>query len=368
MRIAFISHTAAGGTFRVGSHHLSREMSRRGHEVIHISTPVSLLHALRASTDPDVKARLQTAHAAYRDRDRVLQAVPRSLVPIRRAPRWLLKVEAGRQQRTLGAYAHSLDVVYLDQPLMVDLALRLAPRTLVYRPTDAHFDPRSRAAELIALEHSAGIAATSDKTLETVISGTPWSGPSTTIENGVEFDHFYRPVNVANTRGRVVYLGALDHRFDWELLRALASAHPNVQFDIAGPARSFTADSLPANVTLAGPVPYDSAGEWMSGAAVGLLPLSPDPGNAGRSPMKYYEYLASGLSVLATRVPALSARDSPNVWLYSDLADAIRQLPIALNASASDRAAGQRTAEEYSWATRAASLEAFTSTLPGARA
>jgi teichuronic acid biosynthesis glycosyltransferase TuaH len=44
-QVVFISHTHAGGIFRVGSHHLARELSIRGYDVAHVSTPFSTAHA-----------------------------------------------------------------------------------------------------------------------------------------------------------------------------------------------------------------------------------------------------------------------------------------------------------------------------------
>ena len=38
-RVVFLSHTEAGGVFRVGSHHLARELSRAGVEVHHVPPP-----------------------------------------------------------------------------------------------------------------------------------------------------------------------------------------------------------------------------------------------------------------------------------------------------------------------------------------
>ncbi len=47
-----------------------------------------------------------------------------------------------------------------------------------------------------------------------------------------------------------------------------------------------------------------------------MLPLSEHPTNAGRSPMKLYEYLAAGLRVVARRTPALAAVPLADVALY----------------------------------------------------
>ena len=55
---------------------------------------------------------------------------------------------------------------------------------------------------------------------------------------------------------------------------------------------------------------------------VGLLPLSDDPANDGRSPMKLYEYLAAGLNVLCRSTTALAASAIGDVHCYADGASA----------------------------------------------
>jgi hypothetical protein len=97
-----------------------------------------------------------------------------------------------------------------------------------------------------------------------------------------------------------VYVGALDRRFDWPTVAGLARSAPTVRIDIFGPAAS-RPPSLPANVFLPGPVDYTDLPRTLARYRVGLLPLSDEETNIGRSPMKLYEYLASGLNVLTRR-------------------------------------------------------------------
>ena len=57
MKIAFLSHTAMGGNFVVGSHHLAAALAAHGHEVQHVSAPVTPAHMF-ALGDGFVRARL----------------------------------------------------------------------------------------------------------------------------------------------------------------------------------------------------------------------------------------------------------------------------------------------------------------------
>jgi glycosyltransferase involved in cell wall biosynthesis len=142
----------------------------------------------------------------------------------------------------------------------------------------------------------------------------------TLVENGVEFDHFARPMPPPPeyaTLGprRVVYSGAIDFRFDGDLVLALARARPDVEFVLigAGDGLSSRAAAGLANVHRLGTRPYDALPAYLQHASIALLPLNNHPANAGRSPMKFYEYAAAGLPILASRARELERRAEPFV-------------------------------------------------------
>lgn len=365
MKLVFLSHTAPSGVFRVGSHHLARELAAVGHSVAHIATPVSLAHFAKAMRSGDTRARLRFARHPRRDADGVWQFVPVVPAPLGSIPTAVNELQliatAGGRRRRLREF-RSADVVFLDQPLLGSIVNDFPGATIVYRPTDAHHDPIVRTAEIRLLARAHAISAASASTLEQVTDGTEWSGPSTVIENGVDYEHF-APTSARVERSGVVYLGALDARFDWELLAALARALPHVPFTIAGP-RPAAPPSLPANVSLIGAVTYEQAPRLLERHAVGILPLSSHPGNAGRSPMKYYEYLAAGLSVVALASDELRRRDDINVHLYTDAFSAVHAVTAALSAGHDERNAGQRAAEGMRWSDRAQRLLAFATSSP----
>lgn len=357
-RIVFLSHTPPNPHLVVGSHHLSRELARQGHAVAHAAGPVSLLHVTKLR-DAVVRGRLRVAtRRARADRDGVVQAVPLTAVPLgqvgERGQRAMLGFPSPWRAELVRSFREP-DVVFVDQPLLVEFARILRPRRLVYRPTDAHYDPAVRAAEIRLIAHADAIVATSASVLDQVTDGTGWSGPSTVLENGVDFDHFAAPAHAGTERTGFVYVGAVDRRFDWAIVRDLALALPDETFDIIGPV-SVGSPDLPANVRVVGPVPYADVPARLHRARIGLLPLSDDPGNAGRSPMKYYEYLAAGLQILARTSPALAARTAPGVVLYSETTSAI----AGARALLLDHADGVDFAREFSWSGRARQLLEFT--------
>jgi len=154
-----------------------------------------------------------------------------------------------------------------------------------------------------------------------------------------------------------VYVGALDGRFDWTQLASWAAARPQVRFVVAGPAPEPPV-ALPGNVELVGAVSYDALPALLHSARVGMLPLSDDPLNAGRSPMKLYEYLTAGLTVLARETPVIVPDADTGLITYSAAEDAVAALDRAL-AHPSPNVAGATRAAGESWQAKTDALTEF---------
>lgn len=183
----------------------------------------------------------------------------------------------------------------------------------------------------------------------------PLGVPSRVISNGVEFDRF--AAGDESERTGAVYVGALDERFQWADVSRLARAHPHVPFRLFGPVPR-EAPEVPANVELRGAIPYSQVPAQLRKARVGLLPFSERLENAGRSPMKLYEYLAAGLHVAATDTPVMRSLDGI-VETYRSPDEAIevftRLLTLPVNVE------GRSAAEAQDWSRKAAALVEFAS-------
>lgn len=343
--IVFVSHTHAQGVFRVGSHHLAREFSRLGHRVAHVSTPYSATHALlRKGSDG---RRNQALAGPTVDSDGVLQVVPRTLLPAQFSTSNYLR-------RALVRHGFAAaDYMLVDQPLMASVDLSAMAQTVVYRPTDLYVDGTAARKQRLMLSLADGVVATSDEVLRSLPA--PLRSPSTFIPNGVEAARF-SAASDANRSG-AIYVGALDDRFDWDAIRAFASAAPHAVIRLAGPVVS-AVPSLPANVEILGPVSYDAVPSLMASARIGLLPFSDAVSNRGRSPMKLYEYLASGLFVISRHTPVIGSYNLPGVFTYnapSDVVGLFQQdgLPHEPNTP------GVAAAQDQDWSAKAVELERF---------
>lgn len=356
MKIVLASHSVQGDYFRVGSHHLARELSLLGHRVAHLSTPLSLPQiARRPSVLREPRGRL--AVLGHRvDGHGTVHCVPLTVLPAR-----LVQTRRAALQQLRRSGFGDADVVVVDQPLLHPLLSGLPSATVVYRPTDVHVGGALRRAETVVLHRAHGVVATSQHVLDS-LDALAWSVPTLVLENGVQVSAF--DTGRDGGRAGLVYVGALDHRFDWDVVGAIARALPDEPVTVIGP-RPRTVPDLPPTVRLLGPVAHDLVPHHLQAARVGLLPFTLDPVNAGRSPMKYYEYRAAGLNIVGRWTPALASRPGPGVFLYQDPDRAVDAVRAALRAAFVGDARAE--AAEMDWSARARTLMAFLSDLTAVR-
>jgi glycosyltransferase involved in cell wall biosynthesis len=346
-RILFLSHSHPFGPFRVGSHHYARVLSGRGADVVHLSTPISLAHRVTGRVSRSDLAAVP--RQPRRDADGVLHVVPRTALPAQAgAPRVIRMLERAGVDT-------GFDAVLIDQPLLWDDSVRSLSHTVIYRPTDLYPTGLKHRLQQRIVEAVDGVIATSYEVLRGL---DPLRVPSLVLGNGADVGRFASQGAEEGPRSaRCVYVGALDDRFDWARVVAWAHASPDIGFVIAGP-DAHPPGPLPANIDVIGAIPYAELPALLHTARVGLLPLSANPLNEGRSPMKLYEYLAAGLAVVARETPGIRERSELGIEVYTGDGDADAALARALEHPSPNRAGGQ-AASAASWEHKTDALEAF---------
>jgi glycosyltransferase involved in cell wall biosynthesis len=112
-------------------------------------------------------------------------------------------------------------------------------------------------------------------------------------------------------------------------------------------------------VKILGPRPYSELPAYLSAMDVGLIPFQQDPVTYHADPIKAYEYLASGLPVVATDLPALRRLDHV-VRLADSTGAFLDQIQAAL-VEGRDARSDERRAEaaRHSWASRFEQVDAL---------
>ena len=133
--------------------------------------------------------------------------------------------------------------------------------------------------------------------------------------NGVEADHFAKAADPATPVAPALadvphpvigYLGSLNYWIDTHLLARIAREHPAWTLAIVGP-HDLLADLTPLeglpNVIMTGRVPYAEVPSYVKAFDVCLNPYILDGVAEHCSPLKLYEYVASGKPVVSVDMP-----------------------------------------------------------------
>lgn len=157
---------------------------------------------------------------------------------------------------------------------------------------------------------------------------------------------------------RIVFVGAIiAAKIDIPLVREMAAMRPDWSFPFVGPVGAGDPSTdvsglrdVP-NVHLLGHRPYERLPEILRAATVAIMPYHIDGEMRSVFPMKTYEYLAAGLPVVSTRLPALADVDA--VTKVTGAEEMIAAIEVAIAADdAEARARRSHDAQGFSWESR----------------
>ena len=129
---------------------------------------------------------------------------------------------------------------------------------------------------------------------------------------GVDFDHFHQAATLerpaldleAVPGPRLGYIGVIDERLDYELLRNLARANRSWSIVMVGPVVKVDPAALPdePNIAYLGAREYSALPSYARGFDACLMPFAMNAASFFINPTKTLEYLATGKPVFSTPV------------------------------------------------------------------
>ena len=243
-----------------------------------------------------------------------------SVGAVRALNRRLLRFQAGRAARRLGmsapvlwAYVPQAEVLLdvLEPALVVyhcvdDVAAQKGVDAASFRAAEERF---ARRADLVLA--SAPALAERMRTLSNRVLYAPNVADTPTFAKALEPG----PVDPAVEelpRPRLVFQGAIvATKLDVGLIADVARLRPDWSVALVGPVGAgdpggdLSALEAAPNIHLIGPRPAGDLPQVLRGVDAGLIPYAINDLTRSVFPMKVYEYLAAGLPVLATPLPAL---------------------------------------------------------------
>lgn len=322
MRVIFLSHTYIGSPFVVGSHHLSRELRNMGHEVVHVSHPVSLLHLLMG--------RAKRKKTDGMKEGGILQFSPMLLFPLKMCLRILGYRITGYMCRISRIFSwhetlnDKFDLCLIDDPSMFIYRDFIQSDCWIYRPTDNYFLMEYGAllskCEDVLLKKVDGVVATNEKVCMKTYT------PRIVVPNGFDEKHFITQSEPQSYTADFTYVGAIDYRFSIEDLVNAAEVMKDKTFYIYSPDEINI--NLP-NVFRMGAADYNAVPEILRLSKVLMMPFNCHESNLGRSPMKLFEYAGTGRPIV---MPAyIDSFGLDGVYRYSDATNFVNSLSKALS-------------------------------------
>jgi glycosyltransferase involved in cell wall biosynthesis len=352
---------------RFSKHHLAAFLAARGWRVLYVEAPLTPLGLRRGRAFvPELLRSLlpprQIGRALWTRRC----FTP---IPYHAASRFTNRLAANRLgQRLLGRVLRGdlrrlgfrAPIIIAGLPHAVDVLDALPHRGLVYHCADDYVHVRGFPTSLPELEaelcRRADLVVTTSRTL--CEERARYNAQTHWVPNGVEVDRFSRPAAPAIELARigrpvVGFVGGLSQWLDIGLLAHIARERPGWSLALIGPASVDLSrlDGL-ANVHRLGPRPYRDLPRYLAGMDVALVPFVQDSVTWHADPIKTYEYLAAGLPVVATDLPALR-RLGDVVRLATSPETFVNQIQAALNEGRDTRRAErQAEAARHSWTSR----------------
>lgn len=183
------------------------------------------------------------------------------------------------------------------------------------------------------------------------------------VKNGVDLELFkakgLRPTDLPK-QPIIGYVGSVDDRLDYDLLKAIAITYPDWALVFVGrivdEAAAEKIATLP-NVHLLGARPAAQLGNYLDAFHLGLIPFVKNDLTAGIYPLKINEYLALGLPVVSTDFADLSDF-AAHTAIAKNTSDFIRLLGKKLKKESTmeEIAARKSFAAQNSWTGRAAEI------------
>jgi glycosyltransferase involved in cell wall biosynthesis len=290
---------------------------------------------------------------------------------VRKLNRWLLRFQVRRAARKLGmgepilwAYVPQAETVIdvLDPELIVyhcvdDVAAQKGVDADSFREAEERF---ARRADLVLA--SASALADRMRTLSDCVLYAPNVADTGTFATALDPGPVDPDLD-ALPHPRLVFQGAIvATKLDVRLLAEVAALRPEWSIVLVGPRGAgdptgdlSSLDKAP-NIHLIGPRPANDLPRVLRGADIGLIPYAINDLTRSVFPMKVYEYLAAGLPVLATPLPALKGVEAIGTVSSAEELVAAAERELAQD-SPEVRRARSKAAASHSWEARLEEIE-----------
>jgi hypothetical protein len=345
-KIIICTHGFSRDVYKVGSHHYAYQLSKLGYDVLVISTPISPFHLINLIKGAFRKRFLLKLKSCFdgvsKTEYQYREYIPFTFLPFSRGKLFNQKFLLQKQNKfipfistTLKRYGfNNIDFLIVENPVFSFMTEIIEFKKLYYRATDIYPEftsSKTSSTEKQLVREANSVIVTSSALRKHLSKYRNGLSNIEVIENGVDSEFYLSSSKLElnnkelgnklkEEKIQVVYVGALDDRIDFEIIKNISEVHRDHNFHFFGTVANsefYSAIKGKANCLYWGPIDYKFLPQILKQCHVGLLPFIKNDINDSRSPMKLYEYGICGLTVLATRTADLEKKNEDFVILCS---------------------------------------------------
>ena len=260
-------------------------------------------------------------------------------------------------KRLLNKYNFNSIDIFICDPSGVDYFSclnQINPKTIIYRINDRTYgvEPKGRVEIERQILKKANIVVAVNKPLyDYAVKVRGEQKGIYFLPNGVDIKAFSKiyslPEEYKNIpKPRAVYIGNTN-LIDWELLVKTALIQKQVSFIVIGPGKVLK--NLPENIYILGSIPYNKIPAYFQYADIGLILFKNIPYTSiVERPLKFYQYLASGLPVVTTSYGGLK-KMSPQAILADSPQTFSKGIQKGLKYTAKEKESLVKFVNQFSW-------------------
>ncbi len=366
----FIANNYWTTPFQVGTHELAKQFLKHGWHTAFISDPISPFHVMLSNSE-DIKARKEIWKAKGKFFDENLFTyIPFTLTPPTQSPfvnfdffiqNWdkfcIPSIDSILSQNGFD----KVDFLYIDSVYQGCLLNKIKYDHSLFRMADKNAGFAKISEErIIKLEknicsHVDAVAYPSAQLTDYIESLNPKN--YFILKNGVDYKHFARediliPEEFNNIPSpRVLYVGAIDFWFDFDLINRAAKEFPDVSFVLIGNDR-LAKEKLHKlkNIYVLGTRKYETIPSYMQYSQIGIIPFNKkDYADLVNSinPLKLYQYSAAGIPTISVEWEHLK-EDNSVAHLYNNYEE-FKKLLTKLLESEINKESLREYAKQFDW-------------------
>ena len=188
------------------------------------------------------------------------------------------------------------------------------------------------------------------------------------LPNVVDIEHFTKheggkheqPARLKSIpKPRIVYHGVLsDFKMDFQLLLECAELRPDWSFVVIGEEREGQRDPLVErlrtlkNTHFLGYIPYQDMPQYLSNMNVGILPSLINDYTTSMFPMKFYEYIASGIPVVSTPLDFTRYIGEGGLIISDNATEFVNAIGVQLEKGRLSKRESEKIIGDNTWKTR----------------